>query len=267
MNKISIGCAGWDYKDWVGPFYPKNLERQNYLAYYAKFFRITEINSTFYNLPSIDTVNKWNSRVPPDFRFIIKMWQKITHNLNESGIGNRINQFLRHIEPLKNKTAGILMQFPPWFKYSEKNLSQLKFLINKIPLFIRQVIELRDNSWLKTKILSKFIDGNRIILGTTYIPNISPFYKQNQNSYYIRLIGDRELTVFNRIQRNQEEAIKHLEYNIQKLNELPNIYEIFIIVNNHFAGFAPETANLIKGRLGLEFHDFDKQKKIFDYLT
>ncbi len=266
MNKISIGCAGWDYKDWIGPFYPKKLERQNHIAYYSKFFRITEVNSTFYNLPSIDTVNKWNSRVPPDFRFIIKMWQKITHNLNEPEVDSRINQFLHHMEPLKEKIVAYLMQFPPWFKYSEKHLNQLKSLINKIPLSLKLVIELRDNSWFKSEILSEFIDETQIILGTTYIPNVSPFYKQNQKFYYIRLIGDRELTVFNRIQREQEEVIKHLERNIRKLNKIPNIYEIFIIVNNHFAGFAPETANILKRRLDLKFQDYNKQKKIFDYL-
>ena len=265
MNMISIGCAGWDYKDWIGPFYPKKLERQYHLAYYAKFFRITEVNSTFYNLPSIDTVNKWNSRVPPDFRFIIKMWQKITHNLNEPEVDSKVNQFLHHMEPLKEKIVAYLMQFPPWFKFSEKHLNQLKSLINKIPLLFKLVIELRDNSWFKSEILSEFINNNQIILGTTYIPNVSPFYMQNQNFYYIRLIGDRELTVFNRIQRDQEEAITHLTTKIQKLNTMPNINEIFIIVNNHFQGNAPTSVNIIKDRLGLEFQDFSKQKKILDY--
>jgi len=267
MNKISIGCAGWDYKDWIGPFYPKKLERQNHLTYYAKFFRITEVNSTFYNLPSIDTVNKWNSRTPPNFRFIVKMWQKITHYLNEPAVVSRINEFFYHMEPLKAKIVAYLLQFPPWFEYSEKHLNQLKLLINEISSIFNLIIELRHNSWLKSEILSEFIDGTQKILGTTYIPSVSPFYIPNQKYYYIRLIGDRELTVFNRIQRDQEDAIRHLEQNIQKLNEMPNIYEIFIIVNNHFAGFAPETANILKKRLGLEFHNFDKQKKIFYYLT
>lgn len=265
MNKISIGCAGWDYKDWIGPFYPKTLERQHHLKYYAKFFRITEVNSTFYNLPSIDTVKKWNSRTPPEFRFIIKMWKEITHNLNQPDVESRISQFLSHMEPLNEKIEAYLLQFPPWFKYSEKHLNQLKFLINEIPAVFKLFIELRNNSWLKPRIISEFIDGNRIILATTYIPNMTPFYNPNQNFYYIRLIGDRELSVFNRIQRDQEEAINHLKEEIQKLSNLPNINEIFIIVNNHFQGNAPNSINILKDKLGFEFQDFNKQKKIFDY--
>ena len=48
--KIFIGCAGWDYKDWVGPFYPKTLESSRHLEHYVKYFDMVEINSTFYNL-------------------------------------------------------------------------------------------------------------------------------------------------------------------------------------------------------------------------
>ena len=59
-----------------------------------------------------------------------------------------------------------------------------------------------------------------------------------QNSYYIRLIGDRELTVFDRIQRDQKENLSDLVNNITTFKKSPNIYEIFIIVNNHFTGFS-----------------------------
>jgi len=45
MIKINIGCAGWDYSDWRGPFYPKNLHRKYYLNYYSKFFDCIEINT------------------------------------------------------------------------------------------------------------------------------------------------------------------------------------------------------------------------------
>jgi uncharacterized protein YecE (DUF72 family) len=67
MAKIRLGCAGWDYNDWAGNFYPKPLERFNRLEFYAKIFNIVEINSTFYNLPNQATVSKWYNQVSPDF--------------------------------------------------------------------------------------------------------------------------------------------------------------------------------------------------------
>ena len=57
-----------------------------------------------------------------------------------------------------------------------------------------------------------------------------------------------------------------LKKNILDLKEKPNIREIFIIVNNHFAGFGPETANIIKKMFDIPFKNFSKQKSISDYL-
>ena len=167
---------------------------------------------------------------------------------------------------LKEKVSNLLIQFPPWFKYSEKHYKQLSNLLKQIPMEYRYVIELRDNSWFDTKILYEIINGSNVIIGTTYMPGIKPFYMPNQKIYYIRLIGDRELNVFNRIQRRQEEAINDLMQNIHNLIKIPEIYEIFVIVNNHFAGFAPECVNQIKKHLNLPLKRFNQQKKISDFL-
>ncbi|MCK4480601.1 MAG: DUF72 domain-containing protein [Candidatus Lokiarchaeota archaeon] len=266
MVKITIGTAGFSYKDWVGPFYPKKLQRSRHLEFFSNYFPIVEINSTFYNIPSEDMVINWNNRVPEEFRFIVKLWQKITHELKSSEIDNRILEFFSRVRPLKEKIFGILLQFPPWFNYSEKHLKQLNYLIEAIPSEYNCIIELRDNSWFNPEIISNFIEGKNIILGTTYMPGIIPYYKPNQNYYYIRLIGDRELTVFNRIQRSQKETMKNLFKNVQNLLKKPDIYEIFIIVNNHFQGHAPESVNIIKQKFGLSYHSFGNQKSLTDFI-
>ena len=266
MVKISLGTAGWDYKDWVGSFYPKKLDRAHYLEYFSTYFNIVEINSTFYNLPSENMVINWYNRVPKQFRFIVKVWQKITHELNNSELENRIFEFFNRIKPLKEKIFGYLLQFPPWFIFTENHLEQLVYLIKAIPTKYNYIIELRDNSWFKPEIVSKFINGENIILGTTYMPGIKPYYRKNQNIYYIRLIGDRELNIFNRIQRDQKEAMLSLDENIQKLMNSQNIYEIFIIVNNHFQGFAPESVNNLKKKFGLDYHNFNNQKRLTDFM-
>ncbi len=266
MVKIHVGCAGWDYKDWVGPFYPKRLEKYRHLEYYANYFDLTEINTTFYNLPTEETVYKWANRVPETFSYIVKIWQEITHKLNDPEIESRIAEFFYRMQPLREKIVAFLFQFPPWFKYADKHLKRLIWLLNEIPSEYQYIIELRDNSWFDPKILSKFIDGSQKILGTSYIPYAKPYYLLDQQYYYIRLIGDRELTVFNRIQREQKETMNHLNEIVNKLIKKPKIKEIFIIVNNHFAGFAPASANQLKKQFGLSFHRFNQQKKLSDFL-
>ncbi len=265
MVKISLGTAGWDYKDWVGPFYPKKLEKSHQLEFFSNYFNIVEINSTFYNMPSENMVINWYNRVSEHFRFVVKLWQKITHDLNNFEINQRILEFFSRIRPLQGKISGFLLQFPPWFNFSEKHLEQLNNLFKTLPSENKYIVELRDNSWFKHEILSNFINGKNVIFGTTYMPNITPYYMLNQNFYYIRLIGDRELTIFNRIQRNQTEALNDLYKNIQNLVKISNVYEIFIIVNNHFQGFAPESVNNLKKKFGLSYRNFNKQKSLIDF--
>ena len=265
MVEIKLGCAGWDYKDWVGVFYPKFLERYNRLEFYSNFFDIVEINSTFYNIPNKTTVINWYNQVPANFRFVVKVWQKITHNLNDPDLDYVVSQFFSHLSPLREKTFAYLLQFPPWFKFTEKHFSQLKSLSKELPPEHKYVIELRDNSWFNEEKVSEITEGPNFILGTTYMPEINAQFSKNQDFYYIRLIGDRELSVFNRIQRNQEDSINDLVRNLQILKKKPNIYEIFIIVNNHFQGNAPESINLLKKRLNLPLKEFNQQKKLSDY--
>ena len=266
MAEILIGTAGWDYKDWVGTFYPKSLERKEHLTYYADYFNVVEVNSTFYSLPDAMFVERWREHTPSDFKFIIKVWQEITHNYNDSMLEGRISEFFYNTQPLSEKISAFLFQFPPWFKYSDEHLRKLTRILEEAPSEYRYVVELRDDSWFTPNILSQFINGSQIILGTTYIPACRPYYFEHQDTYYIRLIGDRELTQFNRIQRPQLEALKDLNQKIDELKQKGKEYQIFIIVNNHFAGFAPESANQLKERFNLPLKKFNKQRHLTDFI-
>ena len=262
---IQIGCAGWLYEDWKGSFYPRGLETRDYLPYYAKIFDIIEINSTFYNLPSKETVSNWYDRVPDDFRFIIKVWKAITHKLDNPDVDFSLTQFFDRLKALKSKIHAYLFQFPPWFQYSPKHFDYVKSLIKQSPPEYKYVIEFRHNSWFEEDILNQIGDNDRILIGTSYLEDLIPYFKLNQNTFYIRLIGDRNLSIFDRVQREKKEEINDLLQIIRKFRNDPNIYEIFIIVNNHYTGFAPETVNLLKKELDLPFKSFSQQKKLSDY--
>jgi uncharacterized protein YecE (DUF72 family) len=267
MAILKLGCAGWDYKDWIGSFYPKNLDRSFHLNFYSNYFDIIEVNSSFYNLPSEKYVKNWYQQVPNNFQFIIKVWQEITHKLGEDDVEELITKFFNTMTPLQEKLYGYLFQYPPWFKYSIEHENKIKNLLNKIPNLghITIIFEFRDDSWFNSKENLKFLTNSGVTIATTYKPEITPYYYINQRNYYIRLIGDRELTNFNAIQRSQEESINNLIKNVENLRRNPKIFQIFIIVNNHFAGFAPESVNLLKKMLNLPIRDFSFQKKLSDY--
>jgi uncharacterized protein YecE (DUF72 family) len=44
MSRIWIGTSGWTYDGWRGPFYPPEVRKKDWLAWYATRFPTTEIN-------------------------------------------------------------------------------------------------------------------------------------------------------------------------------------------------------------------------------
>ncbi|MFW9880722.1 MAG: hypothetical protein ACFFG0_47255, partial [Candidatus Thorarchaeota archaeon] len=61
--------------------------------------------------------------------------------------------------------------------------------------------------------------------------------------------------------------INDLVKNVQNLMKIPNISEIFIIVNNHFQGYGPESVNIIKKRFGLPYRKVSDQKSLTDFIS
>jgi hypothetical protein len=67
MNKLLqlyIGCSGWSYSSWQGPFYPSNLENKHWLSYYSQVFNYVEVDSTFYRIPNELMVKNWARKTP-----------------------------------------------------------------------------------------------------------------------------------------------------------------------------------------------------------
>lgn len=58
-----VGCCGWP---------------EGRAAYY-QHFRVVELQSTFYQPPSVELARKWRAEAPPGFLFTLKAWQLITH--------------------------------------------------------------------------------------------------------------------------------------------------------------------------------------------
>ena len=260
---IKIGCAGFSYKDWSGSFYPKSLPNKKYLEFYSKYFDIVEINSTFYNLPQPSTLQSWYDSTPDYFRFSVKVWQRITHQRKDEA-DQTLLQFFNRMKYLEPKIEYYLFQFPPRFKFNEKNARFLKKILELSPDSKNISLEFRDNSWFNNDVLAEFSRSN-IIIVTSYIKGIIPFSLKGQKSYYIRAIGDRELTVFNRIQRKLEMSDDLLE-SVQKYRNMKEIEDIFIIFNNHFSGFSPREAIDMKKKLGVKFKEFRRQSDLMDFL-
>jgi uncharacterized protein YecE (DUF72 family) len=54
-GRLRVGTSGYQYEHWRGVFYPRDLPKREWFAYYATHFDTVEINNTFYRLPSAKT--------------------------------------------------------------------------------------------------------------------------------------------------------------------------------------------------------------------
>lgn len=143
-GKIYIGTSGWHYGHWKGPLYPKEISSEDFLMFYAKQFQTTEINNTFYQLPTKKTLASWRDTVPDGFVFSIKASRYITHMKKLKDPEKSTRKFFSLIEVLGDKAGPVLFQLPPKWKV---NLDRLEDFLDKLPSIYRYSFEFRDTTW------------------------------------------------------------------------------------------------------------------------
>ncbi len=141
---IYIGTSGFSYKEWVGGFYPEKTPPAKFLELYARSFDTTELNNTFYRIPSEKITAKWAEQVGDDFRFTLKMNQRVTHRKRLRGVDEEMRWFLNGARPLGPKLGCVLVQLPPNFR---SDLELLDQFLRGYARNLRLAVEFRHDSW------------------------------------------------------------------------------------------------------------------------
>jgi uncharacterized protein YecE (DUF72 family) len=142
--RVLVGTSGFAYKEWKGIFYPTDLPTKKYLAFYAEHFPTTEINNTFYRMPTLKLTESWYAEAPEGFLFTLKLSQRITHFKRLKNVDEEMEFFLASAVGLKEKLGPILVQLPPNFK---KDLEALDGFLSKFASRARLAFEFRHDSW------------------------------------------------------------------------------------------------------------------------
>ena len=239
---IRIGTSGWVYGDWRGRFYPPGTAARRWLEYYAQRFDTVELNATTYRLPTPAQVSAWCSKVPPDFRFTVKLSRLITHRRD---LPPRLDEFIAnyftrtaYFEPAK--LAQILIQFPPYLKRDDARL--LAFLL-KLPPQYRYVVEFRDKSWFEPAVRELLISRNVAFCMHDYPGLRVPHWITRGDLAYVRFHGFTALYAGSYPQRT-------LHRWAERLRELESsAREVFVYFNNDTAAAARDAESL-KALLG-----------------
>ena len=146
---ILVGTSGWSYKEWKGAFYPADLPADDMLRYYASRLPTVEINNSFYRIPKEKVLLDWATRVPPEFRFVLKASRRITHNNRLVDENDTLGYFLRTANVLGEKLGPTLFQCPPSLK---KDMTRLRDFLAKVPRTWRAALEFRHQSWFDDEV-------------------------------------------------------------------------------------------------------------------
>jgi uncharacterized protein YecE (DUF72 family) len=237
---VKVGCMGWGYDDWRGPFYPAGCPPGDYLKHYSRVFDLTEVDSSFYRAPPAPMTQRWVEMTPPRFTFSLKLPQELTHKPGEESVASIVDRFLAGIAPIRGakKLGPLVAQFPPSFRRS-KGLERLSEILASIPREYPLAVELRHASWFVPETFA-LLEERRAVLVWSVVPGARAPPVVTGDFVYVRFVGDRALTQFDRVQRDGREEMQAMRERLK--NQGVSGREIFVLLNNHYMGFGPGTA-------------------------
>ena len=253
---ILLGTSGFSYDDWIGPVYPEDLPRWQWLPYYATQFDTVELNVTYYRLPTTKIAEGWVERTPDGFTFSVKAHRSLTHEREDPDF----EAYQESIAPLveAGKLACVLAQFPFSFHPTPENREYLNLVREGLP-DLPVAVEFRDSGWISEDTFTQLQD---LGLGFCCVDEpplrglMPPVARATSSPAYVRFHG-----------RNAERWWKHehawerydYTYSESELREwIPRIRALdaagaltLVYANNHYKGQSVDTLRKLKNLLAL----------------
>lgn len=179
---LYIGCPMWGYKEWVGGFFPPRTAARDFLRLYSRRFHTVEGNTTFYALPSSETVRHWAMETPETFHFCPKISRTISHATRLDETKSETLFFVERMRGLRTRLGPIFLQLPPTF--TPDQLAQLQAFLTFWPSDVRLAIEVRHPGFFaepQTTALNTLLERHqvaRVIMDTRPIQVGPPHERQ-----------------------------------------------------------------------------------------
>lgn len=247
-GQILLGTQGFSFDDWVGPFFPEGTPRKNYLEEYARRLPAVEIDSTFYGAPRATTVEGWQKRTPPEFKFSAKFPRLITHDKKLDRALGDAESFIGTMQALGDKLAVLTLQFA--YDFSPEYFQRLDQFLGQLPQGVRYAVEIRNRDWLNSD-LGEMLSQHQVALvlqDLHYMPRLDWI---TADFTVIRWLGRRkDIDVFDRIQIDRGERLNEWAEVVGGF--LDRGVDVFGFFNNHFAGHSPASVRQFAELLGVD---------------
>jgi uncharacterized protein YecE (DUF72 family) len=261
---IRFGPAGWDYPDWAGKVYPAPKPKGfDPLRYLAEFFDAVEINSTFYRPATAKVAQGWAERVRERNRFLFtaKLWRRFTHERDTAWTTEEVDAVRAGLEPLAaaGKLGALLLQFPWSFRNTEQNREWLRDLIQAFRDY-RLVVEVRHISFNEPEFYAE-LAVNRVGIVNVDQPmfrnSLPPSARATSPAGYVRVHGRNYKDWFRKTAGRDERydylysaaELKPWADRVKALASEPNVTDVYVVNNNHFAGQAVTNALMLEAEV------------------
>ena len=197
MREYLIGTGGWAYF---------HVPRLHPLIAYSRAFNFVEVNSTFYNVPPLEQVERWRKLVPHDFQFAVRAHRELTHGR----VFQRTPEAFAAFQKMKQicdalKTNILHLQTPASFELSEAIIDEFNQFVSSLDLGkLRLVLEIRGVRPSKLPIkLSRIMQNYNMIHCVDVSKGEMPAY--DSDMLYSRLFGKGKQNVY---QPTDEELVE-----------------------------------------------------------
>lgn len=251
MDGLCAGTSGYSYAEWVDTgVYPPGTHAAGMLPAYARMFKATELNYTWYQMPKARSLERMADQVPQGFKFSVKLTRTMTHEVDKSAWLREVLMFRQGIAPLvtNDSLLCILVQLPPYFKRTPEHRIYLAALLDELA-GLPVAVEFRHPSWVHDKVFYEF-ERRAITLVTVDGPDLPDLFPRlniitNPQLFYLRLHGRNSLGW---LSGNMQ---KQFDYNYSE-TELKVLAELIsnglgpaadtgaVFFNNHVRGQAPK---------------------------
>lgn len=255
-QELRTGCMGWSYKDWVGPFYPAGAKPNEFLQLYSKIFDTVEIDSSFYSMPAAKMLERWRKGTPEGFRFTLKVPRKITHEGKLKVDAGIVDEFEEGARKLGEKLSCALILLPPSSRY-EQMFDRMQNMLELVSEDLRYAVEFRHGSWFREEVY-ELLREKKVSFAWSTNQFVETPPEITTDLVYMRFIGHRGITKFDRIQKDRTSELTNWSGKIDSALNGSDIRQALVFSNNHFAGFAPGTINHFRRLSGLDEKEWSR---------
>lgn len=249
--QLYLGTSGWSYSDWQDGFYPPGTTSKERLEFYAGQYQSVEINSTFYGLPRLKTVQSWRMQSPEGFVFSAKFPRAITHQARLVNCAGLTTTFIETMQELGDRLGPLLLQLPP--SLSADAFDDLARFLEGLPDGLIYAVEVRHRSWL-TQEYADLLKRWQVSMVLTCGSHLGRFWRATSRVAYIRWLGVHD--AFEDYTRPRDERDDEIAWWAARMAHfLDRGGTIFGYANNNYEGFSPKTVRRIEAEVS---HQMDE---------